>query len=375
MSDESVLAYLADRFPAGRENLATEALTYILGRSKPARLAVSQVLAPIGAQLGDDLVFESQAAADEGSIPDLVGRDPSGHRALIIESKFWAGLTAQQPNGYLHLLRETAPSALVFLAPDRRVETLWPELIRRVKEDHILDTEPNGSGDRLRWQVVDGRRVIALTTWTLLLDAIRHAVERDGDRRIVGDVDQLLALCGRVDSEAFEPVRDEELAQSTGRRIMQYCDLVDDVISNVSSNQWASTEGFRKSGGKGYYNRFIRLHSWGCTLRVSSSKWSRLAATPLWLEVNDQAWKPSRHVRDALASLSAAHPPEVLIDDGRYQVPLFITPGMDRDGVLASLLSQFERVTDLIGEYVGAHPEAIGADQTPDLSEDVGGDE
>jgi hypothetical protein len=188
-------------------------------------------------------------------------------------------------------------------------------------------------------------------------------------------VDQLLALCGRVDSEAFEPVRDEELAQSTGRRIMQYCDLVDDVISNVSSNQWASTEGFRKSGGKGYYNRFIRLHSWGCTLRVSSSKWSRLAATPLWLEVNDQAWKPSRHVRDALASLSAAHPPEVLIDDGRYQVPLFITPGMDRDGVLASLLSQFERVTDLIGEYVGAHPEAIGADQTPDLSEDVGGDE
>jgi hypothetical protein len=104
MSEESVLAHLADRFSTGRENLATEALCYLLTRSRSARLAVSETLSPVGAELGPNLAYETQVATDEESIPDLFGRGSDGEPALIIESKFWAGLTSRQPNAYLDLL-------------------------------------------------------------------------------------------------------------------------------------------------------------------------------------------------------------------------------------------------------------------------------
>jgi hypothetical protein len=44
MSRDTLFGHLADRFVVQRENLATEALAYILSRSQPARLALGQLL-------------------------------------------------------------------------------------------------------------------------------------------------------------------------------------------------------------------------------------------------------------------------------------------------------------------------------------------
>jgi hypothetical protein len=52
-TSEPLLAHLAARFVSQRENLATEALAYILSRSESARSAITRTLRLLGAEIPD----------------------------------------------------------------------------------------------------------------------------------------------------------------------------------------------------------------------------------------------------------------------------------------------------------------------------------
>ena len=84
-----LLAHLAARFVSQRENLATEALAYILSRSEAARSATIRTFRLLGVDLPDQLTFRTQAADADDAIPDLVGEDASRKQHLIVEAKFW----------------------------------------------------------------------------------------------------------------------------------------------------------------------------------------------------------------------------------------------------------------------------------------------
>lgn len=128
----SVLGHLALAFAPSPENLATEALAYVLGRSRSARDTLSGLAWDLTSLPPTPLVFHTQAGRSDGSIPDLVGEDVYGNQHLVIEAKFWAGLTDRQPINYLDRL--PTPGGLVLvIAPERRFETLWPELQQRIK--------------------------------------------------------------------------------------------------------------------------------------------------------------------------------------------------------------------------------------------------
>ena len=93
---QTLLAKLAPLFRAQTENLAVEALGHILSGSKPARRAVSDVLRAGGADIGQVVQVRTQATGKDGARPDLVGFDERGAKRLLIEAKFWAGLTDNQ---------------------------------------------------------------------------------------------------------------------------------------------------------------------------------------------------------------------------------------------------------------------------------------
>ena len=112
----------------GEENLATEALCFILNQSAAARRGFIEVLERVIGRSLPDLVFYTQAADSDGTIPDLVGRDSSGRPVFYVESKFWAGLTDSQPVGYLRRLQHESGLGLIVLAPANRLVTLWPSL-------------------------------------------------------------------------------------------------------------------------------------------------------------------------------------------------------------------------------------------------------
>jgi len=99
MEQGSLFGEMAWRFSTQRENLATEALAFILNRSAAMREAFRRLVGRTGIELPQIARFRSQAGDEQGKIPDLIGLDSMGTERLISENKFWAGLTANQPVG------------------------------------------------------------------------------------------------------------------------------------------------------------------------------------------------------------------------------------------------------------------------------------
>lgn len=70
----------------------------------------------------------------EESRPDVALFAPDTRLVGFVEAKFWAVLTASQPVEYLRELEgATAPSVLVFLAPEKRLASLRAEVVERCR--------------------------------------------------------------------------------------------------------------------------------------------------------------------------------------------------------------------------------------------------
>ena len=111
-----LFGFLATRFSAHPENVATEALAYVLRSSSPVARAFEDYVRRV-APIPGGLHYVTQAAADDRAIPDLAGIDASGRSPLLVEAKFWAGLTDQQPVAYLARLPEDETALLLFIVP------------------------------------------------------------------------------------------------------------------------------------------------------------------------------------------------------------------------------------------------------------------
>jgi hypothetical protein len=127
----SLLGHIAPVLTLQTENLATEALLYLLQRYKTAHVAFVELMSTIDYVPPSDLAFSTQMRMQQGSIPDLVGTTTDGTGVLLVESKFWAPLTPNQPTGYLRRLPTDREAMVLFVAPEGRYEELWQQLVAR----------------------------------------------------------------------------------------------------------------------------------------------------------------------------------------------------------------------------------------------------
>jgi hypothetical protein len=67
--------HLASRFSTHPENLATEAVAFIVNRSPAMREALTRLVGRTGIELPPLTRFLSQAGDDKGNIPDSIGLD------------------------------------------------------------------------------------------------------------------------------------------------------------------------------------------------------------------------------------------------------------------------------------------------------------
>ena len=361
MTSTSLFSHLAHRFVTQRENLATEALLFILNRSRAAQGAFVSAINAAGAGLPHGLSFHTQAAEADGAVPDLVGEDAEGRQILIVEAKFWAGLTKAQPTVYLQRLADVPGGALVFIAPAKRREVLWNELDRRCAEvgvglsDPLVDT-PTTRAARTREGVS-----LSIVSWRSVLDGILGQVETAGEMGVAADVRQLQALCDREDAEAFLPLESEELTGNTGRRQIQFTDLVDDLTDRAVREKLAVVKGLRATATRGWYGKYTRIGGCGCLVHYSAWKWGELAQTPLWLQVRDARWNVSDALNAQLAQrTAAAGDPGFITPDG-FEFPLYPPIGVERPDVLHALWKQLERaIAHVVAVEPGDQPE-VGA--------------
>ena len=350
---DSLVAHLAHKFSAQTENVATEGLGYCLRRSAKAREALRQVAALTGIKVPQDLTFVNQEGIG-GTVPDLTARDVEGSLVMLIEGKFWAGLTDSQPVAYLETLSQRSGKLLLFMAPGRRADTLWSELVRRTREARYAVPETEKIVDGLRCVKLDRGLVLALASWGLVLAAIEHAAEDAGETEVAADVRQLIAMCDHMDSEKFLPLHSEEVAGIVGRRQLQFRELVDDACAAlVATGHVKKVRATLASYGD--YHRCMRDEDlrFGLVLMISYPHWATSRDTPIWLGILDSPGKvgpltrPDR-ARPLLSKLNLEVPP-ALFDVGTHLlVPIYLALGVEKDAVVREIVAQVEGVRALL---------------------------
>lgn len=145
---------------------------------------------------------------------------------VLIENKFWAGLTEQQPVAYLQLpAKQPHPTVLLVVAPGAREHTLARELDRKLAEAGISATELVSPTGVVRCLATGLGPILALTSWEKLLAFLEREVADEPNTR--SDLAQLRALCVAVDQDAFQPISAKEVSdQRMPAFILQLGDVV-----------------------------------------------------------------------------------------------------------------------------------------------------
>ena len=197
--NDTMLGYLAPWLSERIEDIAVEALGYILKRYDTARAALDSSVASGVKDVNPVCEVETQVIFDDWSRVDLVGIDKSCTKHVLIEAKFWAELTHRQPNDYLNNLPTSGPSVLLFLAPKERIDILWHDLRSRAALAHITLSDVSGESKCTR--VNDTERHLMLISWESLLDSMATSAS---DPNAVADIRQLRGLADQA-STAPEP--------------------------------------------------------------------------------------------------------------------------------------------------------------------------
>lgn len=299
-----LLAHLIGGFAANRhEDLASDALAYLLNGSDVAMAAVAAIAAAIGVSADPVRVSTQRADADTAARPDLAFTDRDGTPVVLGEVKFDAGLTDNQPATYLRM----TGGLVLFIVPARRIESLWPEVCDRAAAVGAV-TSTAATGE-VRAATVTGAATLAMVSWTALIGRLRTAVSLN-DPAWAGDLEQLAVLTGRFEADGFIPFGGDELTADTGRRIMQLGTIVDALTDRTSADSggWINTTRLRGTPTRGAYIRYINFGVLAGGVSWDAGRWGAPHATPLHLRINRQGNSPDPDGSTARRSSSSSAP-------------------------------------------------------------------
>ena len=334
------------------ENLATEALNYILSNSNAARVGFTRFLLTIDSRFTDDLYFKTQDYGEDNAIPDLVGVDSDNDPICMIESKFWAGLTDNQPVTYIKRLKQNKTSVLLFLVPSKRLESIWNEVSDRCKDAGMhLESETR---DHYHISAnLNQNNYLAAIDWNSLLTLIETELDAAGDYLIKSDLLQLKGLCNQMDEESFLPIDSTEISPMIARRNMQFYDIVNEVISIGQSKGIYSKNRLTAGGGMYYYANYFQIDEFFYGLRFDNESWYNRLNTPLWLEVYGKGWRKAPEerpkVKKALSDLKSYKKNKLFFDKFEVAlVPLKIELGVEKNRIIESLIKQIDEIDNLL---------------------------
>ena len=353
---DSLLAHLVSSFPGNTENIATEALAYILNESPSCREALCNLVKEGGIDVGPIDSVKTQVAGPGGVIPDLIGLYNGQYKPLLIEAKFDADLTDNQPNHYLEWLSTyNKPSVLLFVVPGTRVKYLWPELERRAGEEY--GTLAHIHAERKCLRVGDCERHLMMISWLNLLDSMSYWSRYSGEPLTTeANIKQLRGLARQRSESVFQPFGDllvELDSEFRQRRELDLQKIIFQVTAQGNAGKWLSTYRLRPARHPYGSGRYIRLTQSGAVpwFGVNRELHKRFGLTPLWLWFGPASEGKKDHLNqyqhDAVQT-ELGYP----IKDARvYEdgwVPLTLKPDVELPEVLADVVSQIMRINDAI---------------------------
>lgn len=337
--NDTLLAYLVSSFPGNTENIATEALRHIFDHSDASVEALNDVVQSGAKGVAPVTIVKSQVIQADGTIPDLVGFDENGKERVLIEVKFWAGLTPNQPNAYLKRLPSDGPAVVVFLAPEDRIQSLWPQLKERLSGEFSALTETDSERKCVR--VGDGQRHLMIVSWGGLLDCMAARSSDDGNHGVETEIRQLRSLAKYADAGAFKPIsHGEEFGEDSEPQLRLYRRLIDAATERGIQQGWVSRKGLRATPRSYGYGRYIRLHHTIVWFGINRNQFEITQNTPLWVGCNSLPKLP-----DKLADLRAE-----LGMPTDYWVPVELKRDVEYPEVLDGVVESLRHIADVIQE-------------------------
>ncbi len=339
MSQEStLLSFIAQRHVVGLEDVATNALFFILSRSASARKALSEFL---GDEHGPLPIAKVQpwATDEHGAIPDLACLDKDDNVLALIESKFWASLTHHQPVTYWQGLPADKRAVLLFLAPAYRVEQgdLWKELEAKLRDEgHELSPAHCDNG-LITAPSKSNQRRLMLTSWQSLLNRMAHRAKDAGDTQACFEIAELQGLAESAIA-GDRPTQDENLKQ-----------LIADAVKRLEQSGWADTKGLTAGKGPEHYGRYLRLAGAFAWLGIDYRAVKQMPDKPLWLLfMGGYDIDITVKLEEVRSRLKAPSWPGLEWHDGDVYLPIDLPAHADRDATLAAIVAQLECTAKLI---------------------------
>lgn len=328
--NDTMLSHLALRLTSRTEDLAVEALGYILNSSESAKGALAELVGVDSAIL--DRV-QTQVVIENGR-PDLVCFEGDARR-VVIEAKFWAYLGYEQAKYYLEKLSDSG--VLLFVGPDARLDNLWAE----VKRDVATNLGPDiVAASTRRTEVVGTQKRLMLVSWEHLLNAM--SVAASGSPDVQSDIRQLQGLTRRMDEEALLPFSKDDLSPQLARRMRDLRIIYDDVTSRIRNENWVTAWYGTSRYLQSAYGQFCQISGIGSWFGVSYRLWARgdCEETPFWLELNNCPHSILAEIDNRLNVKTVNH----------KSIPIRLKSGVERQEIVDSIVGQLDTVSQIIRE-------------------------
>ena len=353
---DTLFGHLALRFTSHPENLATEALLYLLNNSKSSNGLFARYLSGFRQDFPPITRFSSQVSLDGNTIPDIVATDTNGTSIFIVENKFWAELTPNQPLGYLPLLPTEVPSALLFVCPEKRLSILEAELAYLVtSSDQYPDHQNIHASEDLTVSKLSESQFLAVVSWRRLLTDFESLLDPIEERTLVADLHQLRGLCEQMDEEGFIPLRTNETGNvEIPRRILDYSSLIDDIVNELRESGDVSTDGLVRTSTTEFTGRYVWIRQRGDLdglLCVDFMAWRKFGRSPIWLEFSGKQLSQQQKIESGLSKTSF-----YVVDIANYSkrgwtgkaLPITLVPNAEKIQVIENCAMQIRQIANIL---------------------------
>lgn len=349
---QSFLAYIASQYGHKKEDVATDALAYLLNRYPSAKKAFTAFVVECGyTAMPQKYTIETRTKGPAG-VPDL---EVIANQACcaVIENKFWAALTPKQPVEYLNKLNG---GLVLFIVPEARQERVWRIVEERCKGSRRVELlfERNFYGRT-------GNNFLAVTTWESLLAHLEvHAMSECQKPEIKVFLNQLTRVCEVAEQEKIDALRDDEVQDKyVGKRIRDYTSLAISIAKAAQIkgcfDEWPDKKQKRNGNcGEGWAGRFGDIAEYPAWIGLDVVTWSSYGMTPIWLmfeEANDiealsdifRVWIQEKRCF------------EVDSENGgrKLAIPIILRTGVEQDRVVEEAVSRLQQIASLLGEGPG----------------------
>ena len=193
-------------------------------------------------------------------------------------------------------------------------------------------------------------RTMLITSWTQVLERLLDAARSGGHDTIRHDILQLQGLTSRMDSEAFLPIRADEVTnQEAAHRLVKYSALIEDITQKLKDSGLADTKDLRTTHGYYTAGRYLRVHGkFSLWLGIELKVWCDAGITPLWWRVDNREFSG---VAGHLETIRELFDDVMLYGDvGALYIPIRLKTGVERDRVVDEAVAQMHRIADTLLE-------------------------